>query len=358
MQLYHVLLEQRAAFLTEPTSGVLLGSLAWAYRDLYGEPALSELLAAYRAADQAGAAPPLICSAALPTGWLPRPHFTYLTPAERTQLATQQFKSSGAAALLRLDQALNHLRGQWWLPQAALRPVVEQVDAFHLFGALLKQMDAPSVRLVSGPLPERERWAAGPAQLQSRLRTQSSINRLTGSVHEGLLFDQEELVYRPGQQLDIWVRIAPAFATDAWLERWRAVFRLLAAQGIGARHSTGAGAVQLVQNLEPAAADALPAARQPNGFLSLSAWVPRPADPDALAYQLDTRHGRLGGLYGAGDNVWKYPVTELLPGAVGRLPAGAALRPVYGGLVENVHRTRPEVVNFGYCFPLGVRLVE
>ena len=151
MQLYHVLLEQRAAFLTEPTSGVLMGSLAWAYRDLYGEAALGELLAAYRAADQADAAPPLICSAALPAGWLPRPHFTYLAPAERTQLAAQQFKNSGAAALLRLDQALNQWRGQRWLPQAALRTVVEQLDAFHLFGALLKQMDAPSVRLVSGP---------------------------------------------------------------------------------------------------------------------------------------------------------------------------------------------------------------
>ena len=235
--------------------------------------------------------------------------------------------------------------------------MVEQLNRVPVvWRALLRQTTAPSVRLVSGPLPEREQFDAGPARLQSRLRTQSSINRLTGSVHEHLLFDREELVYRPGQQLDIWVRIARGLCHRRMAGTLARRLPVARRPGHWARHSTGAGAVQLRQNLEPAAADALPATREPNGFLSLSAWTPRPTDPDALAYQLDTRHGRLGGLYGAGDNVWKYPVTELLPGAVGRLPAGAALHPVYGGLVENVHRTRPAVVNFGYCFPLGVRL--
>ena len=100
MQLYHVVLEQRAAFLTEPTSGVLMGSLAWAYSDLYGEEALAELLAAYPRRIKPGAAPPLICSAALPAGWLPRPHFTYLTP-RRTHAVGQstiwQHRRGGAA---------------------------------------------------------------------------------------------------------------------------------------------------------------------------------------------------------------------------------------------------------------------
>jgi hypothetical protein len=342
MQLFRITLEQTAGFLTEPTSGILMGQLAWAYRYLYGSTALEDLLTAYRQADANGSAPPLICSAALPAGMAPRPAFETLLPAERRALAHRCYQSQEAGALLQLDQAIGKVRNQPWLPHAALAALINDLTPAALFAALLA-------------LPQTEP-ALAPARLEQKTRTHTAINRLTNGALAGQLFDSDELLFQPNRQLEIWVRITPAYATDAWLAQWQQCVTVLAQQGIGARTSTGRGAVRLVAGLTPVPATALPGAAHPNAFLSLAAWAPRPTDPDAIAYHLETRHGKLGGLYGSSDHVWKYPVTTLRPGAIGRLPAGATLQPVYGRLIEGVHRTRPEIVDFGYAFPIGVRV--
>lgn len=340
MQLFRITLEQTAGFLTEPTAGVLMGQLAWAYRYGYGSAALEEVLTAYRQADATGSAPPLICSAAAPAGMLPRPAFETLLPADRRALSQRCYQSQEAGALMRLDQAIGQVRNQPWLPHATLDALINDLTPQALFAALLAQ-----------PHP-----ALPTARLERKTRTHTAINRLTNGALAGQLFESDELVFQPNRQLEVWVRIAPAYATDAWLAKWEQCVTVLAHQGIGARTSTGRGAVRLVEGLTPMPATALPGATNPNAFLSLAAWAPRASDPDAIAYHLETRHGKLGGLYGSSDHVWKYPVTTLRPGAIGRLPAGAALQPVYGRLIEGVHRTRPEIVDFGYAFPIGVRV--
>lgn len=360
MLLHRVEIEQQSAFLTEPTSGVLMGHLAWAYRYLHGPEALELLLDAYRTADREGGDPPLICSAALPAGMAPRPQFEHLAPDERQTLVEQQFGSNGAALKLRLDQAVKTMRNWRWIDWQIFAEMRDGLSAKTLFGACVPvAFSAPErTHFVSGPVQRAEEEEGGWQRLSSRVRTQPSMNRLTGGVQRGLLYDSDEYVYRPRQRLEIWVRIAEDYSNDEWLERWRALFALLAAQGFGARKSVGMGTFALRTNLERADETALPGSSTPNAFLSLSSWTPRASDPDAFAYRLNTRHGRLGGLYGSGNDVWKYPTTELLPGAVGRLGPGETLRPVYGGLVERVHRNRPEIVNFGYAFPVGVRLAQ
>ncbi|MCB0184388.1 MAG: hypothetical protein KDE31_08990 [Caldilineaceae bacterium] len=356
MQLFRVRLTQQSALLTEPTSGVLMGHLAWAYRYLYGAAELTALLDAYRTADAAAASPPLICSAALPQDMLPRPPFNYLTPAQRTALAQTRYADDGRATLLQLERELGRLRHVTWVPRSILAELCEDLSAVALIARLLDAMPQLAPRIAGGPIRPEAQDAAGPARLDGRVRTQPGINRLTGAVQDGILFDTNELVYRPSQELEIWVRIAPDYADDTWLTRWEACFALLDAQGIGARKSAGSGRIRLTANLTAVPATALPAAAQPNAFITLASWTPRATDPAAHVYRLDTRHGRLGGLYGAGEDVWKYPVTELLPGAVGLLPPATPLRPVYGRLLADVHRTRPEIVNFAYAFPIGITL--
>jgi len=333
-------LEQQSGLLTEPTSNVLLGQLAWCYRYLAGTEALETLLAAFRRADAEGAAPPIVCTGLLPAGYLPRPAFQYLLPAARRSLALQTLGHDGAAAAMLLSQQLETVRGQAWVRTATLAQAAAALSSARLFAAMLAD---------SQPAPP---------YLERAVRTHPGISRLTGAVETGLLFDAEESHFTPDGQLTVWVGLADEYASDEWLARWERCFALLAAQGIGRRATAGHGTFRLIENLTPAALPTVSAAGPIDGFVTLGAWAPAPGDPPALAYTLETRHGKLGGLYGSSNHVWKYPVSWLRVGAVGRLRPGEELKPVYGRLLERVHQTRGEIVDFGYTLALGVHLED
>jgi CRISPR/Cas system CSM-associated protein Csm4 (group 5 of RAMP superfamily) len=129
------------------------------------------------------------------------------------------------------------------------------------------------------------------------------------------------------------------------------------AGGYGRDAGVGFGRLDVL-SVEPAE---LPTVPQPNAIMTLGTCVPAADDPTEGLWNIDVRHGRLGGAWARmtdpedQSGVFKYPVVFLGRGAVFRTDQP---RPIMGRLVRNVHPTRPEVVTCGYTLTLPVHLSE
>lgn len=314
---YRLTLRPLTSFRTPLQSDTIFGHLLWALRYLEGESALAGFLDSYREGQ-----PPLLLSAAFPAGYLPVP-----------LLPPPPLAPPSAAIADVVVQKLLHT-GSPWLPLAQWRDLVNGLT--------------PAAVSAAAALGDPE-----PARATRVVRTRTAVDRLTGSAREGRLFNAEESFFTPGATFEIWHRLlAEDSALPGRLEQW---WRWIAANGFGRRKSEGRGAFEIVgAGLEPAA-DALPEATAPNGFMTLSAWVPREGDPTDVSYQTRIKRGKLAEAY-ALPSPWKKPLLMFAPGATARLAADDALRPWYGGLVEEMHWTRPGMVQYGYALPLPVRL--
>jgi CRISPR-associated protein Csm4 len=83
--------------------------------------------------------------------------------------------------------------------------------------------------------------------------------------------------------------------------------------------------------------------------------VPRQGDPTDVTYRTRVKRGKLAEAL-AIPSPWKKPLLMLAPGAVARLDDGDGVCEWYGELVEDVHWTEEGIVQYGYAFPLPVRV--
>ena len=305
MNVYKLTIKPRASFRTPLQSDTIWGHLMWALRYLEGEEELVSFLDRYRAGS-----PPLLVSAGFPTDTLPAP--VLQTKAERDA-----------------EQERYLPLGQW-------REIAGQLSADALGDA--REQAREALR----HLRETE-------QMQPVTRT--AVDRVTGSAREAQLFVSEETFYQPGYCIDVWHKVDGESLLPR-LERW---WRWVEANGFGRRKSAGQGAFAITgEGLVEASAE-LPAAAEPNGFVSLSAWVPIRDDPTDVTYRTRVKRGKLAETL-ALRRPWKKPVLMLEPGAVARLPDGESLHEWYGGLVQDMHWTIEGIVQFAYAFPLPVQV--
>jgi hypothetical protein len=209
---------------------------------------------------------------------------------------------------------------------------------------------------------EELRWLQRAGQMHPVTRT--AVDRITGSAREGRLFVAEETFHGPPEPRD---PDSPAPAFDVWhklddgddgllgrLDTW---WRWVERNGFGRRKSAGHGAFRIEGGGLVEAGGELPQVGEPNGFVTLSAWVPRQGDPTDLTYSTRIKRGKLAETL-ALPSPWKKPLLMLEPGAVACLDAGEDMREWYGGLVEDMHWTEKGIVQYGYAFPLAVRVLS
>jgi CRISPR type III-A-associated RAMP protein Csm4 len=192
------------------------------------------------------------------------------------------------------------------------------------------------------------------------------VDRITGSAREGRLFVADETFYGPGREFDVWHKLdeGDGELLGRVTEWWRWIQR----NGFGRRKSTGHGAFRIEgEGLVKAGAE-LPQVANPNGLVTLSAWVPKKDDPANVTYRTRVKRGKLAEVL-ALPSPWKKPLLMLKPGAVARLPAGESVREWYGGLVGDMHwpgkdvpdgerDVMKDIVQYGYAFPLPVHIEE
>lgn len=310
MRVYKLTIEPLSSFRTALQSDTIFGHLMWALRYVESEDALIQFLDRYRAGE-----PPLLVSSGFPEGTLPVP---VLHP-------------SATASLPSFPRGMEYLPLRRWRELAgglSIEALIQDSQVAH-----------------------DDQQHPGRSRITHSV-TRTSVDRATGGAREAQLFVTEEIFHESGYRLDVWHKLADESLLPR-LGRW---WHWIEKNGFGRRKSAGHGAFHIVEPLHPAASD-LPHVAHPNGFVALSAWVPRQTDPTDVTYQTRVKRGKLAEAL-ARPNPWKKPLLMLKPGSVAHLATGESMREWYGGLVENVHWTREDIVQYGYALPVGVNLLR
>ncbi|MEZ4661476.1 MAG: hypothetical protein R2911_28330 [Caldilineaceae bacterium] len=201
----------------------------------------------------------------LPVGMAPRPALRYLSIAQHEALLQDRFTHVGGAARLLLEQQLAPLYSSD-VSHAILEQVCQGLSTNTLLAALLKDLGCSEQRCTVALWP----IIGIIARRSTALCTHADLAEhepADGTGAGELLYDTHELVFGPSQRMEIWVRIAPDYADDAWLAKWKACFELVLAQGIGARKSVGMGACRLLSPLTPTEAAVLPESSSPRDLI-------------------------------------------------------------------------------------------
>jgi CRISPR-associated protein Csm4 len=346
MTIYRLTIRPLTSFRTPLQSDTIFGHLMWALRYLEGEEALTDFLDRYR-----GGAPPLLVSAGFPGDTLPVPVLSEDKAddeGEEGQIGTERSLA---------DEVVEHalrkaLEDERYLPLAQWRKLASELSPDKLHELRLEARE------------ELRRVRKGATE---HAVTRTAVDRITGSAREGRLFVSHEVFYAPHRTFDIWHKVmSDENGLAERLTRW---WRWVERNGFGSGKSSGHGTFRFQDEdgLVEAGSE-LPQVEEPNGFVTLSAWVPKAGDPTDVTYRTRIKRGKLGEAL-AVPSPWKKPLLMLEPGAMACLHRGDAVTDWYGRLVENVHwagETVPEmqrtavenVVQLGYAFPLPVRVQE
>ena len=340
MKTYKLTIRPLTSFRTPLQSDTIFGHLLWALRYIEGEDALVQFLARYCDGD-----PPLLVSAGFPEGTLPVP---VLRPEPKDPEEKKHNPANEVVGAM-LHKALEDDR---YLPLPQWHQLAQNVSVRTLKGLL------NDARMRLRELKKEERVYP---------ITRTAVDRITGSAREGRLFVADETFYGPGRKFEIWHKLDEG--DDKLLGRLTRWWRWIERNGFGRRKSTGHGAFRIVgEGLVEAGAE-LPRVANPNGFVTLSAWVPKTDDPANVTYRTRVKRGKLAEAL-ALPSPWKKPLLMLEPGAVARLAKeDGELREWYGGLVAGVHWPDPDIpdgekdimkdiVQYGYAFPLPVHIEE
>ena len=215
MAIHRYRIEPRSGFATPLRSDTLYGHLLWAAAMLEGEAYVAELIDAF-----AGGAPAFVLSSAFPAGQLPMPPLPGI-PREQFK---RQFAGKGNLFEQLQRYKIFRKNGHW--PLHAWKTLKGKISQEALFSQWL--VDAAAQEKTT------QTSDAG-TPMTMAYRPHVSIDRITGSVlDQGGLFFSKALWYRPGTQLDLYVK-----ADD--VDVFETLFRHVEAVGYGADRSSGMG---------------------------------------------------------------------------------------------------------------------
>lgn len=305
MRTYLIELSVPSGFITPWHSDTIFGHLCWAAERHDG---FKNFTVARGFIDLfRGATPPLILSDAFPAGYLP-------APANLKEFFDKRMKGD-------LDRERYSL--------------LKKVKAIQYIS--LEQFQ----RYQQGELFE---LGEDESRIIQAFTLHNQINRFTNTTGEtGSLFELEERFVRDGK-LCIYAKIKKGFEEDA--ER---LFDLFAAGGFGRKKSSGKGAFKVLSFGEYNELDGM---EKPEGYMSLSHFVPAQSDPTDGVYKVMVKYGKMGEEKALGGNPFKKPLLMIKPGAVFKTES---CKPYYGRLVENIAYAHEEVVQYGFGFAVPVK---
>ncbi len=302
MRAYRIEFDLSSPCLTPWQADTLFGHLCWQLVRTEGERALHRLLDKCRLGE-----PPLVLSDGFPPDAFPRP----MLPPERTGSAGTRAERIAAA------RAGKSERERLWLTAED-------------FGRALRGEPAAGNGYVENDAPFMT------------LHNQIDRRGVTGEEGAGTLHPNTGFIAR---RRHVYARVAEDIDFD-----WQTLFRSLVEGGFGKRKSIGYGAIARCEIKEHSGFGE-PA--DPDGFVSLSAFVPAAADPTDGYWRMDVKYGKLGEERANLDNPFKLPLARLLAGSTFRTHTPP--RPFYGSLIEGIAPGCPDVAQYAFAFAVGLR---
>jgi len=352
MQTYPVYFWPRGTLASHLGSDTVFGAVCWAIR-LLEQADVGELLANF------DIHPRFAFSALSPVfrtmrngthsevRFYPRPLLPAISPQQVEALAkaTQRSRESVIEAKMRILENAKEIKQRAYLSESLFTDIITgKTTMADLLRRLKKSgLGADDVEAIGNALISH----AERLQLQSvgKLRDivreadvqHTHVDRVAGGTVEGLLFLEQEIYFRAGGGLWCVLR-----TDDAALENLiKPALRYLEDTGLGANRTTGKGHFRI----EIGAPMQLPQASQPNCFVALSRYLPRPDEWSATDMPL---HYELLNLWPKRENqfpsvvagqrsapVRKRRLRVFAPGSVFPLNS-INVRPLYGQLAEVV----------------------
>ena len=300
MRIYKSTLRLKSASGTPWQADTLFGHCCWSIVRHKGPDFLMNVFfAEYRRGK-----PPVLISDGFPSGWLPRP--LGVKRNDREALLPK------AERIRRYRTIKDELEAHWLT-------IEEFNQARHGDFVQPKSQPHSAIRIV----------------------VKNQIDRLTNTA--GAVYDFTEL-YLP--EVDVYWRLA-----EGYEELVRDFLASLLNTGYGKRKSVGYGHVE---SFTFEAFDKFPTIPEPNGFVTLSSFVPDGADPKDGFWKTTVKYGKLGEEGAVASQPFKRPLIQLTAGSCFY---DVPVREWYGRLIESL-TTDPNVVHYGYAFPVSLRLPE
>jgi CRISPR-associated protein Csm4 len=279
----------------------IFGHLCWGLRYLFGIPELERFLNGYDRGD-----PPLLLSNGfagdfLPAPLLPSPSVDPALPLDEQKNEYEKLKTHKNIHFLSLSDFNRVINGQ--------EPLLEEI---------------PEVEV-------------------QRVTVKNQINRLTDTTgEEGSLYNFLEHFI---PEVTIYLKVKEEF-----LSLVDTLFSYIADTGYGKRKSVGYGQIEDYTS-EPFSGFEMPV--KPSGFVSLSNFVPAPADPLRGYWRTITKYGRMGEEYALEDYAFKKPLMMLEAGSTFY---DDVVRDYYGCLVKNLNPHYNEAVHYALALPVPISL--
>jgi CRISPR-associated protein Csm4 len=373
-------------FLSPLQSDTLWGQMAWAIRYTESEAYFRDFVARYAPASlqEDPARLPLVLSAAFPAGMLPVPILWPLSREDEDMLSIEFYGEANPTTRRQTAAALKQIGAVSFVDMAAWREAAGDLSPLGLVRRFFRlelcpRLGVPPERVDcqvafaecpifhEGRCPQVARWLnrwlreRGPYEptpislVRQDVATKNTINRVTDTTvaGEGSLYVQEETIHTG--LLEVWLLLAEDLAND--LSRVRGWFEMVGMGGFGAGASVGKGRFRVMdlELLPPGDPRGLPRLAKANGFMVLSAYVPRSGEPREGWYRLRVKRGKLGGEFATTVPVWKKPLLMCEPGSV-----FAAKSPLawYGRLVDEMSFHRSGIVQYGIALALPLVLAR
>jgi CRISPR-associated protein Csm4 len=313
MRIYRLSILPTSLQLTRWQADTLFGTLCWALRHRDGEEKLKQFLEPFLAGE-----PPFLLSDWMPAGYLPLPFHVRLMQSEK-RMDVEAYRK------LKALKKVRHLS--------------EEGFAKACRGELVEVEEEARELIVAAP------------------QLHACINRATGTTTGGdeeagaSLFELHGWV--PGRA-STGISVYIADRTGRGIDLVVELMRDVELSGFGKKKSSGMGAFKIEGNpveWEPPSTNG-----KANGFVSLSGFVPARNDPTMGFWQILVKHGKLGEEYAVGGDPFKYPWIVLEAGS--SFFTADVPREFYGRMLERISPKCPQVVQYGYAFPIPMVIPE
>lgn len=329
MKTYEIVIKPKSSFITPFHSDTFFGHICWAYRYRKGEDKLVELL---KEINNGGT---FLISSAFPVGYLPKPKLKPMTQDDRKALKEKYFNGNGLAAGLAAFETIKEVSKRRFIKEDVFANNINDLSERFMIEALLTNLDSQDEK----------------KYIKEDYILKNTINRHTFTVNdEGGLYGFNEIFYDVNYRIFFRSNILD-------METLKEVFEDISSYGFGKKKSTGKGyfSVESISEVE------LPKADNPNAFMTLSNYVPVKNEQIDGWYEIFTKFPKVGGEYsrigndGAEAVPFKNPLIMLAPGSILKYQEA---NDTYGGLIMNIYPPNPDVVQYAFAFPLGVRVRE
>ncbi len=332
--IYKISFQLKSTIITYFQADVIFGHFCWALRYIYGNNILKEFIESYDIK-------PTLFSNSYPDGYLPFPILKPLLNEERKALKDiilfkygNDFKGYDEKLIdLSINECISKIEKNELIELNILSDLKNSFSLYNYFCYIIdracsikKNYNDKEIAIVHNVIDRR-----------------TSTTKDVG----GFFVTFERFYLSNNENLTFFFFIDTEYLSENMISN---IMEYLSFSGFGAKKSSGKGALKF---LSIDLCNNLLNVDNPNGFVTLSNFIPDEKTPIKCFYKLLTKFGKLGEEYAQSNNPFKKPIMMFKEGSV----FFTNEKGYYGKLIRNIH-SDSNIVHYAYAYPLWLNFEE